>query len=189
MRATYQRADGRSLTRSYTLAPNSRQTVDVASVHPSLANTTLGITVEASAPIVVERTKWWGANGRFDEAVSGAGTTAGGARWLLAEGEMGGAREARTDVSIFNQGAATDVKVTLLFEDGPEATATFPVAAGARLSVPMADAFPSAEGRRFSVLVEGADPSASVIVDRAIFWRGAGETRTAGADGAATRLR
>ena len=102
---------------------------------------------------------------------------------------MGGAREARTDVSIFNQGAATDVKVTLLFEDGPEATATFPVAAGARLAVPMADAFPSAAGRRFSVLVEGADPSASVIVDRAIFWRGAGETRTAGADGAATRLR
>jgi len=27
-----------------------------------------------------------------------------------------------------------------------------------------------------------------VIVNRAIFWRGAGETRTAGADGAATRL-
>jgi hypothetical protein len=31
--------------------------------------------------------------------------------------------------------------------------------------------------------------SASLIVDRAIFWRGADETRTAGADGAATRLR
>ena len=46
----------------------------------------------------------------------------------------------------------------------------------------MADAFPSAADRRFSVLVEGADPSASVIVDRAIFWRGAGETRTAGAE-------
>ena len=189
VRATYQRADGRSLTRSYTLAPDSRETVDVASVHPSLANTTLGITVEASAPIVVERTKWWGADDTFDEAISGAGTTAGGARWLLAEGEMGGARAARTDVSIFNQGAATKVSVTLLFEDGPEATATFPVAAGARLSVPMTDAFPSAEGRRFSVLIEGADPSASLIVDRAIFWRGADETRTAGADGAATRLR
>ena len=100
-----------------------------------------------------------------------------------------GARAARTDISIFNQGAATNVNVTLLFEDGPEATATFPVAAGARLSVPMTDAFPSAEGRRFSVLIEGADPSASLIVDRAIFWRGAGNTRTAGADGAATRLR
>ena len=101
---------------------------------------------------------------------------------------MGGAREATTDVSIFNRGAATAVKVTLLFEDGPEATATFPLAAGARLSVPMADAFPSAADHRFSVLIEGADPSTNVIVDRAIFWR-AGEARTAGADGAATRLR
>ena len=47
--------------------------------------------------------------------------------------------------------------VTLLFEDGPEATATFPVAAGARFDVPMAEAFPAAAGRRFSVLVEGAE--------------------------------
>jgi len=54
--------------------------------------------------------------------------------------------------------------------------------------VPMADAFPAAADHRFSVLIEGADPSTNVIVNRAIFWRGAGETRTAGADGAATRL-
>ena len=46
-------------------------------MHPSLPNTTLGITVEASAPIVVERTSWWGAHGTLDEAVSGAGTTEG----------------------------------------------------------------------------------------------------------------
>ena len=94
----------------------------------------------------------------------------------------------RPTSSIFNRGAATAVKVTLLFEDGPEATATFPLAAGARLSVPMADAFPAAADRRFSVLIESADPSAKLIVDRAIFWRSAGGTRTAGADGAATRL-
>jgi hypothetical protein len=189
VRATYQRADGRSLTRSYTLAPNSRQTVDVASVHPSLANATLDITVDASAPIVVERTKWWGANGTLDEAVSGAGSTAGGPRWVLAEGQQGGERQAQTSVVVLNKGAATDVKVTLLFEDGPEATATFPVAAGARLAVPMAEAFPAADGRKFSVLVEGADATANLVVDRAIFWQAAGSARTAGADGAASRLR
>ena len=77
VRATYQRADGRRVTRTYSLAPNSRQSIDVASVHPSLSNTTLGITVDASAPIVVERTKWWGTNGTLDEAVSGTGTTTG----------------------------------------------------------------------------------------------------------------
>jgi hypothetical protein len=136
---------------------------------------------------VVERTKWWGANGRLDEAVSGGAITAGAARWLLAEGEMGGPREAATSLVVFNRGAATNVTVTLLFEDGPEAAATFPVAAGARFAVPMDGAFPAAAGRRFSVLVEGADASASLAVDREIYWQAEGG-RTAGADGAGTRL-
>ena len=100
---------------------------------------------------------------------------------------MGGAREATTSLVVFNRGAATDVTVTLLFEDGPEAAATFPVAAGARFAVPMDQAFPAAAGRRFSVLVEGADASASLAVDRAIYWQAEGG-RTAGADGAGTRL-
>ena len=117
------------------------------------------------------------------------GSTTGGARWLLAEGQQGGERQASTSVVVFNQGAATDVTVTLLFEDGPEATATFPVAAGARFAVPMAEAFPAADGRKFSVLVEGADETANLVVDRAIFWQAAGAARTAGADGAASRVR
>jgi hypothetical protein len=188
VQVAYRRADGRAVTRGYTLAANTRQSIDVASVHPSLANAAVGITVDATAPIVVERTTSWGANGNLDGAVSGAGSTGGGARWLLAEAEQGGARNATTNVVVVNQGAATDVTVTLLFEDGPEATATFPVAAGARLAVPMAEAFPAAEGRRFSVLVEGGDPAATLVVDRAIFWQ-AGGARTAGADGAASRLR
>ena len=89
---------------------------------------------------------------------------------------------------LFNRGASTDVTVTLLFEDGPEATATFPVAAGARFAVPLVEAFPMAAGHKFSVLVEGAEPTANLVVDRAIFWQ-AGADRTAGADGAASRLR
>ncbi len=188
VQATFQRQDGRRVVRSYTVAPNSRQTVDVAAVHPSLTNAALGITLESSAPIVAERTKWWGSNGTLDDAVSGSGTTSGGARWILAEGELGGARDAMTTVALFNQGAATDVAVTLLFEDGAETSATFPVGAGARFDVPMARAFPSAAGRRFSILVEGVDPAANLIVDRSIFWHVDGGTRTAGADGAAARL-
>ena len=51
----------------------------------------------------------------------------------------------------------------------------------------MDSAFPDAAGRRFSVLVEGADASASLAVDREIYWQAEGG-RTAGADGAGTRL-
>jgi hypothetical protein len=100
---------------------------------------------------------------RDDDA--GLGTPA---RWLLAEGGLGGADGAPTTLTIANRGAATDVTVTLLFEDGPEVTATFPVQAGARLDLPLAQVFPAAAGRRFSVLVEGADPADDLVVGPAL---------------------
>jgi hypothetical protein len=188
VRAVYQLTTGARVARSYTVAAASRLSVDVAR-DAALASTAFSVRLDATSPIVAERTTWWGTNGRLDEAVSGAGVTAGGARWLLAEAQLGGDRDAATSVTVFNQGAATDVTVTLLFEDGPETFSTFTVEAGARLDVPLAEAFPTAAGRRFSVLIEGADATASLVVDRAIFWQAAGGARTAGADGAATPLR
>ena len=185
--ATYQLADGARVTRSYTVAANSRQTIDVAREHAALVDAEFGVALNATAPVVVERTKWWGPNGTLDDAVSGGAISTGAARWLLAEGEMGGVRAATTSLVVFNRGAATNVRVTLLFEDGPEAAATFPLAAGSRFAVPMDQAFPAAAGRRFSLLVEGADESASLAVAREIYWQAEGG-RTAGADGAGTRL-
>ncbi len=158
VRATYQRADGRRVTRTYTLAPNSRQSIDVASVHPSLSNTTLGITVDASAPIVVERTKWWGTNGTLDEAVSGSGTTDG--RGPLAAGRSRARRRAPGDDDrrAVQPGAATDVAVTLLFEDGAEVSATFPVAAGR----PLRRAARSRPSRRRTVVASRCSSRASI---------------------------
>jgi hypothetical protein len=186
--ATYQGADGTRVITSHVVAAHSRATVNVAREHPALADAVVDIAVESTAPVVVERTMSWGANGAADETMSGGATATAGPRWLLAEGELGGVRQAVTTLAIANQGAATDVTVTLLFEDGPEASATFAAAAGARLSVPMEQAFPMAAGRRFAVLIEAADPAASLTVDRALFWRAEGAARTAGADGAAVRL-
>ena len=171
VRATYQRADGRSLTRSYTLAPNSRQTVDVATVHPSLANTTLGITVEASAPIVVERTKWWGANGTSRRGGQRCRDDRGRGAVAPRRGRDGrrpcGAdrrRRSSTRARRRSEGHAA-------LRGRPGSDGDLP---GRRRRAAL-----GADGRRlpvgggppFSVLVEGADPSASLIVDRAIFWR------------------
>ncbi len=75
--------------------------------------------------------------------------------------------------------------MTLLFEDGVEVSASFPVAAGARLDVPLARAFPAAVGRRFSMLVEGADPAASLVVDREMASHLDGSPRPAAAAGGA----
>ena len=161
---------------------------DNASAAPRSFDTRAGVTAPETSRSVGGSTARLTA-GTPDEPASAAGTTVAAARWLLAEAELGGVRQATTAVALSNRGAATDVRVTLLFEDGPEATATFPLAEGARLGVPIADAFPSAAGRRFSVLIEGADASASLVVDRTIAWQVDGATQTAGADGAGQRLK
>jgi hypothetical protein len=183
VQATYRREDGGEVVRRHTVAPGSRQTIDVAAQDASLAEARVAITIEASQPVVAERTTRSGADAL--DAVRAGGTTQAGPRWLLAEAEQGGARQATTELAVINRGAATDVTITLLFEDGPEVSDSFPVAAGARFTVPMAEAFPTADGRRFSVLVEAADPEASLVVDRTILRQGG----TAGAEGAAQRLR
>jgi hypothetical protein len=176
--------------RGYTVPAGGRATIWVDREDPALASTDVAAEISSvtGAPIVVERTSSWGAGSTPDETISGGATATGAARWLLAEAELGGDRQAVTSLAVTNRGTATNAKVTLLFEDGPEASETFPVAAGARVAIPVDQAFPMAANRRFSILVEGEDPSASLIVDRTMFWRAAGETRTAGADGAATRL-
>jgi hypothetical protein len=188
------------IERTHTVAAHSRATIWVDREAPSLAATTVGaeITSLGGAPIVVERTVYTTQDGSAQpqSGVTHAGITTldasadggrrSGARWLIADGEPNGGRLASPGIAIANQGAATDVSVTLLFEDGPAATATFPVAAGARLDVSLAQAFPAASGRRFSILVEAADPAATLGVERAIVR--AGTARTAAADAPATRL-
>jgi hypothetical protein len=188
------------IDRTHTVAAHSRATIWVDREAPSLAATTVGAEVTSldGTPIVVERTVYTTQDGSAQpqSGVTHAGATTldasadsgrrSGARWLIADGEPSGGRPASPGIAVANQGAATDVTVTLLFEDGPAATATFPVAAGARLDVPLAQAFPAAAGRRFSILVEGADPAATLVVERAI--SRAGSARTSAADAPATRL-
>ena len=179
------------IERTHAVAAHSRATIWVDREAPSLAATTVGaeITSLDGAPIVVERTVYATQDGSAQplSGVTAAGITSleaaadrgrsSGPRWLIADGEPGGARLASPGIAIANQGDATDVAVTLLFEDGPATTAAFPVAAGARLDVSLAQAFPAANGRRFSILVEGADPAAALVVERAI--ARAGTARTA----------
>jgi hypothetical protein len=188
VRVRYLPPDGAApIERTHAVAAHSRATIWVDREAASLAANTVGaeITSLDGTPIVVERTVYTTQDGSAQplSAVTHAGITTldaaadsgrrSGARWLIADAEPTGARQAAPGIAIANWGDATDVTVTLLFEDGPAATATFPVAAGARLDVPLAQAFPAANGRRFSILVEGADPAATLGVERAIARGGA----------------
>ena len=127
----------------------------------------------------------------LDEAVSGSRLDRRAVRagcWPKAE--LGGERQASTTVAVFNQGAATDVAVTLLFEDGAGSDGDVPGCRRGPVRRADGGGVPdAAEGRRSRCSSRAPTPTANLIVDRAIFWQSAGANRTAGADGAATRLR
>jgi hypothetical protein len=176
VRATYILAGAAPVVKTYSLAANSRRTVDVATEDPALADAALSVKVEStnSVPIIVERTMWWmGSKRIWTEGHNAFGTTRTAPRWLLAEGENGGARALNTFVLIANtSAAAATVRVTLLPEEGAEESVTYTIGANRRFTVPVASAFPSTDATRFSMLVESLNPSTAgaLVVERATYW-------------------
>jgi hypothetical protein len=176
LRATYIRASGAPIEKTYTVAANSRRTIDVAAQDPGLADTPVSVKVESTnnVPVIVERTMWWmGSKRTWTEGHNSFGTTRTASRWLMAEGETGGPRAVNTFVLIANAStAAADVRVTMLQEAGAEESVIYTVGANRRFTVPMADAFPSSDGKRYSILVESLNPSTAgaLVVERATYW-------------------
>ena len=96
---------------------------------PELAQAEVSVVVESvtPTPVVVERSMWWRATptGEWVEAHNSRGATATAARWLVADGEAGGAGQASTYVLVANtSGAAQGVRFTLLPEAGAPRTVT-----------------------------------------------------------------
>ena len=188
VQATYMLASGAPVVKTYTVAANSRRTIDVASQDPALADTAVSVKVESTngVPVIVERTMWWmGSKHSWTEGHNAFGTTRTAPRWLLAEGENGGPRAVNTFVLIANTSAAdANVRVTMLAEEGAEESVTYTVGANRRFTVPVATAFPSSDGKRFSILVESLNPSTAggLVVERATYWNTDEDVWGAGAD-------
>ncbi len=188
LRATYIRTDGAPIVKTYTVAGNSRRTIDVAGQDPGLADTPLSVTIESTngVPVIAERTMWWmGSKRVWTEGHNAFGTTRTAPRWLLAEGETGGPRAINTFVLIANASAAdADVRVTMLPESGAEESVTYTVGANRRFTVPVASAFPSSNGARYSILVESLNPSTAgaLVVERATYWNTDDDVWGAGAN-------
>ncbi|MEO5820277.1 MAG: hypothetical protein ABIT71_07190, partial [Vicinamibacteraceae bacterium] len=176
LRATFIRADGAPIVKTYSVAANSRRTIDVASQDPGLADTPVSVKVESTngVGVIVERTMWWmGSKRSWTEGHNAFGTTRTAPRWLLAEGETGGPRAINTFVLIANASTAdANVRVTMLAESGAEESVTYAIGANRRFTVPVASAFPSSDGKRFSILVESLNPSTAgaLVVERATYW-------------------
>jgi hypothetical protein len=187
LEATYLRTNGTPVVKTYTVAPNSRKTINVAMEHGSLSATSLSVKIESTngVPVIVERTMWWvGADGGWTEGHNAFGATRTAPKWVVAEGEQGGAKGLSTFVLIANTSAAdATVKVTLLPEGGTEESRTYTVRANQRFTVPAAD-FAGAEGRRFGFVIESLNPTTAgaLVVERALYWNTPAGTWDAGDD-------
>ena len=105
----YLLTDGAVLTKTYTVAAESRRTVwvdgeEFPGLGRALANVSVSsaITSTNAVPIVVERAMWFPGPEVtpefWTEAHGSPGATAPAARWVLADGESGGTRDVQTFV-------------------------------------------------------------------------------------------
>jgi hypothetical protein len=195
--ATYLLPNGSTLAKSYNVPANSRFTIyvdneDFPGAGKALSNVAVStrLTSTNDVPIIVERTMWW-PDGGWYEAHNSAGATETGTRWALAEGEVGGSRNASTFILIANtSGQAGSARVTLLYEGGGEDVRTYALPPNSRTNVAVGGDFPNSANRKFAALIEslGTASPAAIVVERAMYTDVGGVQWAAGTNAGATKL-
>jgi hypothetical protein len=198
VRVDYLLPGGGTLSKAYAIAPESRFTIWVddeqlpaGSGQRPLASTAVAMRVTSTnaVPIIVERSMWW-PQPLWYEAHNAPGTTVTGTRWALAEGFVGGPKQAETYVLIANTSAAAGTARVILYgENGMLGFRDVALAPESRTNVAISSFFPGAIGQPFSTIVEsmGASP-VPIVVERAMYESPGGVTWAAGTSVVATRL-
>lgn len=159
---SYLRENDPPVTRDYTVAAQSRLSIDVNSV-PGLENGAVSAVVNTRAGgVLVERTMFWG-DGRYGghtgKAVPRAHT-----RWYLAEGHAG---RFDTFVLLANANAqATTARVSFLLESGLPVQHTYVLQPNSRTTI-HTNRIPELVGQAFSTTVESDLP---ITVERAMYF-------------------
>jgi uncharacterized repeat protein (TIGR01451 family) len=169
-----------------------RLTVSIESESdPRLQTAAMSVHITADRPIVAERSVYWqadeGAPG-WSESHSSRGATVAGPRWALAEGRSGGALNFHTYVLLGNPGAqAATVNVEFLPDSGAPIVKAYNVPALSRFTVDVTAEAPELQNHSFTTLIStGGD--VPIVVERSMYWDGAGITWSGGSNASATRL-
>ena len=167
---TYFREGGGTITRTRTMPPASRLTVNVALEDASLAATSLATRVTSDVPIVAERSMYWPMNpASWNEASNAFGVTETAPRWALAEGRVGGPFAFQTFVLVANPGTtAANLTLTFLRTTGAPITKTASVPAGARLTITTGPGslVPELANESFGVVMASDQP---VFAERSLY--------------------
>jgi hypothetical protein len=200
VRVRYLLPDTTTVVRDYRVEPRSRLSVWVDGEDASLRDTAFSVDLSSTngVPVIAERAMWWPGPtaATWHEAHVSSGATFATTRWVTADGEVGGERNARTYLLLSNPASiAVDVQIRLFFRDSASPTRTFTVGSNARLNVDVAASFPEASGRRFGAEVVVVDPgesipplppTAGIVVERATYWDSRGQPWAAGVNLRAT---
>ena len=179
---TYMRPSGGPLTKTYTVNPRSRRTVNIdnetgftgrPATERSLSATDVSAQIVSTngVPILVERAMYMTVNGRlFAAGHDSAGVTAPARSWFLAEGSTGSYFDLFILLANPNP-TATNVEVTYLLLGGAPVVRTYPLAAQSRRTV-YVDADPALANVATSAVVRSLDPDVPIVVERAMWWPG-----------------
>jgi hypothetical protein len=159
--------NGGTLTKTYTLEPTSRFTVDAAEI-PELADKSFGITVTFALPGAAERAMYFGDSPLFSGGHESAGVPGAATDWFLAEGATGSFFTTFVLFANQNTGATpAEVTVTYLPTGGSPITKPKTLASGERLTVNIAAEDPALASAAVATRVTSTLP---IIVERSQYW-------------------
>lgn len=184
---TYLPAGGAPVTVQKVLGARVRETINVAFEDPSLADAAVATRIEASRPIVSERSMYWpGDPTGWHEAHNSFGETSTGTHWALAEGRVGGPLQYQTYILLANPGdTAATVVITYLRENGTTVQKEYTVQPTSRFNVDVAGMVPELTNESFGARIEATAP---IFVERAMYSNAGGTVWSAGTNATATRL-
>lgn len=194
---------GTIYTKQYQVNPNSRFNiwVDQEETSPGVfpfrtGNTDVSVRIRSlnGVALIVERAMWWPGNSNtWYEAHNSPGTSRTAPRWVLAEGENGGALGWSTFILVANTGpTAGSVRIRLLLPNNQTAVLTGqPLAAQSRTTFALSDLLTAAglpADTQAGVLIESEGTSLPLVVERAMYRNAAGQQFTAGTNALGTPL-
>jgi uncharacterized protein len=158
---------------------------------PRLHAASISTLITSDRPIVAERSIYWptseGAQ-PWGESHASQGAAAAAPRWALAEGRTGGALNFHTYILLGNPGSQqAEVNVQFLPESGAAVVKTYIVPAMSRFTIDVTGEAPTIQDQSFITLVSTTG-DVPIVVERSLYWDGAGITWSGGSNAPATRL-
>jgi Fibronectin type III domain len=158
---------GKVVERSYDLAANQRKTIFTNEL-PELTFRSFATTVQAAAPILVERAMYF-RNGAsiWQGGHASAAVTTGATSWFLAEGQTGHWFDTFVLIGNPNSRPVT-ATINYLTPAGLALTETRTLEPTSRMTI-LLDALPKLENTEVSVAITASAP---IIVERSMYWPG-----------------